>query len=74
VKTLSTESLTSLSLDELDQLETAISQESSNTWDLICWELEPAKKSELVNKMTELAEKLQAVYAARFDVYGRCNK
>jgi uncharacterized lipoprotein len=74
VKTLSTESLTSLSLDELAQLETAISQESSNTWNLICWELEPAKKSELVNKMTELAQKLQAVYAARFDVYGRCNK
>jgi hypothetical protein len=68
---LSSQSITTLSLDELDQLERAIYQESSNIWDQICWELEPAKKSQLKAKMAELGQKSQAVYAARFELYAR---
>ncbi len=71
MKTVIGQTITGLSLDELDQLERAIYQESSNIWDQICWELEPAKKSELKGKMAELGQKSQAVYAARFDLYAK---
>ena len=74
MKTVLDTPITGLSLDELDQLERAIYQESSKTWDQICWELEPAKKSELKTKMVELNQKAQTVCAARFDLYGRVTK
>jgi hypothetical protein len=65
------QTVTALSLDELDQLERAIYQESANIWDQICWELKPAKKSELKAQIAELGQKSQAVYAARFELYAR---
>ena len=71
MKTVVGQTITGLTLDELDQLERAIYQESSSIWDQICWELEPAKKSELKAKIAELGQKSQAVYAARFELYAR---
>jgi hypothetical protein len=71
MKTVVGQTITGLTLDELDQLERAIYQESSNIWDQICWELEPAKKSELKAKIAELGQKSEAVYAARFELYAR---
>jgi predicted ribosome quality control (RQC) complex YloA/Tae2 family protein len=59
----------SLKSSELDEIERDINQQASKIWDQICWANDPAEKSKLTAELNQLGENLQAVYAARAELY-----
>lgn len=61
----------SLTAKDIDVMERETSSYASKLWDEICVALEPEQKSKLAAELKKVHENLQAIYAARADLYAK---